>query len=101
MKTKVSGMSVPDEVVDRMKNAADPKKEGVKLCVETIDRLRSIPGVHGCTSWPSGGRTSCRPWSGNAASPPGHKSAPEVPSRPLRRHVRHPDQGRGIPYDEA
>lgn len=47
MKTKVSGMSVPDEVVDRMKNAADPKKEGVKLCVETIDRLRSIPGVHG------------------------------------------------------
>ena len=47
MKTKVSGMSVPDEVVDRMKNAADPKKEGVKLCVETIDRLRSISGVHG------------------------------------------------------
>jgi methylenetetrahydrofolate reductase (NADPH) len=47
MKTKVSGMSVPDEIVDRMKGAADPKKEGVRICVETIEHLRSIPGVHG------------------------------------------------------
>ena len=47
MKNKVSGMSVPDAVIDRMKNAADPKTEGIKLCVETIDRLRQIKGVHG------------------------------------------------------
>jgi methylenetetrahydrofolate reductase (NADPH) len=47
MKTKVSGMSVPDEVVERMKNAADPKKEGVRMCVETIERLKSMDGVHG------------------------------------------------------
>jgi methylenetetrahydrofolate reductase (NADPH) len=47
MRSKVSGMSVPDEVVDRMKKAADPKLEGIKICVETIERLRSMPGVHG------------------------------------------------------
>jgi methylenetetrahydrofolate reductase (NADPH) len=47
MKNKVSGMSVPDSVIDRMKNAADPKAEGIKLCVETIDRLRQVKGVHG------------------------------------------------------
>lgn len=47
MKTKVAGMSVPDEVVERMKAAPDPKREGVKLCVETIERLRAIKGVHG------------------------------------------------------
>jgi methylenetetrahydrofolate reductase (NADPH) len=47
MKTKVSGMSVPDEVVERMKSAADPKKEGVRICVETIERLRAVGGVHG------------------------------------------------------
>ncbi len=47
MKTKVSGMSVPDELVERMKGAQDPKKEGIRICVETIDRLRSIKGVHG------------------------------------------------------
>lgn len=47
MKTKVSGMSVPDEVVDRMRGAQDPKREGVRICVETIERLRAVPGVHG------------------------------------------------------
>lgn len=47
MKTKVSGMSVPDEVVERMKTASEPKKEGIKLCVETIEHLRTIRGVHG------------------------------------------------------
>jgi methylenetetrahydrofolate reductase (NADPH) len=47
MKTKVSGMSVPDELVERMKAAPDPKKEGVQICVETIERLKAIKGVHG------------------------------------------------------
>ena len=47
MKTKVSGMSVPDVVVDRMRGAQDPKREGVRICVETIERLRAVPGVHG------------------------------------------------------
>jgi methylenetetrahydrofolate reductase (NADPH) len=47
MKTKVSGMSVPDELVHRMKAAADPKKEGLSICVETIERLKDIEGVHG------------------------------------------------------
>jgi len=47
MKNKVSGMIVPDSVVDRMKTASDPKAEGIKMCVEQIDRLRSIEGVHG------------------------------------------------------
>ncbi len=47
MRTKVSGMSVPDAVVDRMKSAQDPKREGVRICVETIERLRAIEGVHG------------------------------------------------------
>lgn len=47
MKTKVSGMSVPDEVVERMKGAQDPKREGVRICEETIEWLRAVPGVHG------------------------------------------------------
>jgi methylenetetrahydrofolate reductase (NADPH) len=47
MKTKVSGMSVPDEIIERMKGAADPKAEGIKLCVETIEHLRKVKGVHG------------------------------------------------------
>lgn len=48
MQTSVSGMIVPDEIVERLKNAEDPKEEGVKLCVEQINYIREkIPGVHG------------------------------------------------------
>jgi methylenetetrahydrofolate reductase (NADPH) len=47
MKNKVSGMIVPDAIVERMRNAKDPKEEGVLICVEQIDHLKSIEGVHG------------------------------------------------------
>lgn len=47
MKNKVSGMIVPDEVVERLKNAKDPKEEGVQICVEQIEHLRTIEGVRG------------------------------------------------------
>ncbi len=47
MKNKVPGMIVPDHIVDRMKSAKDPKEEGVKLCVEQIEHLKTVKGVHG------------------------------------------------------
>lgn len=49
MKTKVPGMDVPDELIDRMQQAPKEAKaeEGIKICVETIQRLREIPGVAG------------------------------------------------------
>lgn len=49
MKTKVPGMDVPDELIDRMQKAPKEAKaeEGIKICVETIQRLREIPGVAG------------------------------------------------------
>ena len=47
MKNKVPGMIVPNYIIDRMKNASDPKEEGIKLCVEQIETLRAIKGVHG------------------------------------------------------
>ncbi|MFV0438864.1 MAG: methylenetetrahydrofolate reductase [Desulfopila sp.] len=49
MQKKVPGMDVPQELVDRM--ASVPKEqqaeEGVKICVETIKRLKEIEGVSG------------------------------------------------------
>ena len=49
MKNKVPGMDVPQELVDRM--GAVPKEqqpeEGIKICIETIDRLKKIEGVAG------------------------------------------------------
>lgn len=49
MKEKVAGMEVPDEIINRMKSAGKEKarEEGLKICVEQIQRLKSIPGVHG------------------------------------------------------
>ena len=49
MKNQVPGMDVPDEMIERMKGVPKEKQaeEGIKICVETIQRLREIPGVRG------------------------------------------------------
>lgn len=47
MQESVSGMLVPNEIVDRMKNAANPKEEGVKIAVEQIKHLRQMEGIAG------------------------------------------------------
>ena len=49
MKDKVAGMEVPDEIIDRMKKAGKEKakEEGLNICVEQIQRLRKVEGVHG------------------------------------------------------
>ncbi len=47
MKNFVPGLDVPDELIERMKNAEDAKEEGINICVETIKQLREIEGVAG------------------------------------------------------
>jgi len=47
MKNKVSGMIVPDEIIVRMKAAENPKEEGLSICVEQIEHLLTIEGIHG------------------------------------------------------
>jgi methylenetetrahydrofolate reductase (NADPH) len=49
MKNSVPGMDVPDAMIERMKGVAKEKQseEGIKICVETIQRLREVPGVRG------------------------------------------------------
>ncbi|MFH2011872.1 MAG: methylenetetrahydrofolate reductase [Pseudomonadota bacterium] len=49
MKKSVPGMDVPDELIERMKAAPKEKKaeEGINICIETIQRLREIEGIHG------------------------------------------------------
>lgn len=47
MKANVPGVHVPDALIERMKSAADPKAEGLKIAVELIQGLRAIQGVRG------------------------------------------------------
>jgi 5,10-methylenetetrahydrofolate reductase len=44
----IPGMSIPDRVMKRLADAGDgARDEGIKLAVETIHRVREIPGVGG------------------------------------------------------
>jgi methylenetetrahydrofolate reductase (NADPH) len=45
----VPGMDVPEEMIERMRGVAKEKQaeEGIKICVETIQKLREIQGVRG------------------------------------------------------
>jgi methylenetetrahydrofolate reductase (NADPH) len=49
MKNRVPGMDVPDDVIKRMAGVPKEKQpqEGIDICVETIERLKSVEGVHG------------------------------------------------------
>ncbi|MFH2064075.1 MAG: methylenetetrahydrofolate reductase [Pseudomonadota bacterium] len=49
MKNRVPGMDVPDAVVKRMADTPKEKQaqEGINICVESIQRLKEIDGVHG------------------------------------------------------
>jgi methylenetetrahydrofolate reductase (NADPH) len=49
MKNSVPGMDVPDELIERLKGVPKEKQseEGIKMCVESIQKLREIPGVRG------------------------------------------------------
>lgn len=47
MRDRVAGVSVPDEVVDRIEAASDQAEAGLELCVEAIRELREIEGVAG------------------------------------------------------
>ncbi|MBI4415609.1 MAG: methylenetetrahydrofolate reductase [Euryarchaeota archaeon] len=44
---KVPGIVVPPYVMDRMAKASDQKAEGIRIALETIERLRDIEGVRG------------------------------------------------------
>ncbi len=47
MRDSVAGLSVPDSLMKRMEAAADKPAEGIRICIEQIEKLRSIPGVAG------------------------------------------------------
>ncbi|HSW38032.1 MAG TPA: methylenetetrahydrofolate reductase [Acidobacteriota bacterium] len=49
MATKVAGMDVPSALIDRIKGVEKKKQkqEGIKVAVETIQRLKEIEGIRG------------------------------------------------------
>ena len=47
IRDNVPGVHIPDAIIKRLLGADSQKEEGVKICVEMIQRIREIDGVHG------------------------------------------------------
>ncbi|MFA7486128.1 MAG: methylenetetrahydrofolate reductase, partial [Phycisphaerae bacterium] len=47
MRDKVSGIVMPDSYIERLGKSQDTAAEGIKICVEQIERLREIKGIAG------------------------------------------------------
>lgn len=47
MKFHVPGVDIPEEIYERMKNAADPKKEGFDIALQLINEIKKLNGVNG------------------------------------------------------
>jgi len=49
MQTKVPGMEVPDELIERLRGVPkeEVSKEGIKVCIDIINKVRQIEGVAG------------------------------------------------------
>lgn len=57
LQTNVPGMIVPDEIVQRLKDAENPQEEGLNICIEQIkyirERIKGVSGFHIIAiSWP-------------------------------------------------
>ena len=47
MAKNVSGIIIPDQIIDRIVTAKKAAEEGIKICVEQIEELKEIKGVRG------------------------------------------------------
>jgi methylenetetrahydrofolate reductase (NADPH) len=47
MKSHLHGTIIPDALIARMNKAANPAREGVRVCLELIEELAAIPGIAG------------------------------------------------------
>ena len=47
IRSNVPGVHIPDSVIKRLRGASNQREEGLKLCVDLINELAGIDGVHG------------------------------------------------------
>ncbi|NNC36626.1 MAG: methylenetetrahydrofolate reductase [Hyphomonadaceae bacterium] len=47
MRENVPGVHIPDEIINRLKSADKPLREGRNICVELMQEIKEIPGVAG------------------------------------------------------
>ena len=47
MRDSVPGINVPQSITSRLEDAKNAKEEGLKITLEIIEHIRTLPGVHG------------------------------------------------------
>jgi len=47
MREKLFGTVIPDALIARLEQAADPRREGIAICAELLQELQTIPGIAG------------------------------------------------------
>ena len=47
VKENIWGAEIPDAIISRLKDAKDPREEGIKICQEQIAELLTLPGIAG------------------------------------------------------
>ena len=47
IRENVPGVHIPDSIINRLKGAEKQKMEGKKICIELMQKIREIKGVHG------------------------------------------------------
>ena len=47
MRDNLWGVAVPDPLVQRLEDSADPKQEGRRICIELIEAMQKIDGIAG------------------------------------------------------
>lgn len=47
LKSSLPNNQIPDEIIQRLEQAADAEQEGVKIAAEQLQQLREIPGISG------------------------------------------------------
>jgi methylenetetrahydrofolate reductase (NADPH) len=47
MRDNLYGVKIPDSIIERLDQAANPLNEGKRICEELIEKLMQMPGISG------------------------------------------------------
>jgi len=47
IRTNVPGVHIPDAIINRLKGAENQAEEGVNICIDMVNQVAEIDGVHG------------------------------------------------------
>ena len=47
MNKNLFGINIPDSIIQRLEDSTNESKEGIKICIELIEKYQEIEGVHG------------------------------------------------------